>query len=803
MVKEWFKGSLVLDGAMGTQVQLRGLPIGDRPERLNLSNPEEIIAIHKSYIEAGAKVIYTNTFGASRLKLEGTGLAPEEVIPAAVSLAKRAVEESGLPCAVALDIGPLGELLEPTGALTFEEAYDHIAEQVRLGAKAGADLIAIETLTDLYEAKAALLAAKENSNLPVLLTMSFEQNLRTFTGATLESLVALAEGIGADAFGLNCSLGPIELYPHVERLAQLTDLPIVVKANAGMPDPKTGGYSITADEFADAMTRLFDLGASVVGGCCGTDPSYIQALCKRIEGRTPLARNVSRVPYLCSPTVTVPIDRARVIGERINPTGKKRMQQALLEGDEGYILMQAVDQVDGGADLLDVNVGVAGIDEAPAMARTVKSVQSVVDVPLVLDSGNPEALEAGLRVVNGRPIVNSVNGKQDVLDSILPIVKKYGAAVVGLTLDDKGIPTSAEERFEIAERILHAALSYGIPKELVFIDCLTLTVSAQPQAAAETLKAVRRVKEELGLKTLLGVSNISFGLPARPIINRYFLSQALQAGLDLPIMNPNDVGMMDAVSAWHLLNNQDEGAEKFIERFQNREIDATAGVVKKVVAGGDTGATEAKDDASSLQNAVKQGLSSECASITKQLLETKSAMDIIDGVLIPALDLVGQLYEKGEIFLPQLIRSADASQQAFEVIKTKLAENEEAGVNKGTIVIATVQGDIHDIGKNIVKVILENYGFKIIDLGRDVPPEAVLEAVKTHKATMVGLSALMTTTLISMEKTISLVHEEDPSVHIMVGGAVVTEEYAKSIGATSYAKDAKASADIAKEYFTE
>lgn len=793
-----FSNPMLLDGAMGTQIQLRHLDIHDRPERLNLTHPDAIEEIHRAYVEAGSQIIYTNTFGANRKKLEGTGLTPEAIIPAAVAIAKRAVSASGSEALVALDIGPIGELMEPGGALSFEEAYEIVAEQVRLGAEAGCDVIAIETLTDLYEAKAAVLAAKENADLPIVLTMSYELNKRTFTGTSLEALVALAEGMGVEAFGLNCSLGPVELLPHVQELVTLTGLPLIVKANAGLPDPVTGTYTISPEGFAKAMGELYALGVQIVGGCCGTDPAYIAALRQEIANRTLGERTVNPVPYLCSATVTVPLDRARVIGERINPTGKKRFIQAIKENDEAYILTQAVTQVDAGADLLDINVGVAGIDEAAAMQRTVKAVQSVVDVPLVLDSGSADALEAGLRVVNGRALVNSVNGKQEVLDAILPLVKKYGAAVVGLTLDEKGLPESAQERIDIAKRILDEALSYGIPKDRVLIDCLTLTVSAQPEAAAHTLEAIRRVKEELGLQTLLGVSNISFGLPVRPIINRNFLAQALQAGLDLAIMDPNDEGMMDAMFADHLLSNQDEGAARFIERFKDRTVEGTS--VQKSARNTPEEATPL-NQRDHLTQAVRKGLQSDCASLTRELLVTMDPMQIIDEILIPALDEVGKAYEKQEIFLPQLIRAADASQQAFEVIKTKLAETEDKGINKGTIVVATVQGDIHDIGKNIVKIILENYGFKVVDLGRDVPPKRVVEAALEQDARMVGLSALMTTTLAAMQETIRLLRERDIPVHVMVGGAVVTEEYAMSIGANSYAKDAKASADIARGYF--
>ncbi len=763
---------------MGTMLQADGLPLGDRPELLNLTDPDRITAIHRAYIEAGAEIIYTNTFGANGHKLAGTGHTPAEVISAGVAAAKKAAGDTVL---TALDIGPIGELLEPAGTLLFEEAYRLFAEQVTAGVEAGCDLIVIETMSDLYEAKAALLAAKEHSSLPVFVTLSFEETGRTFAGCGVDSMAVLLGALGADAIGINCSLGPREIRPILEKLAKETSLPLIVKANAGLPDPATGAYGVSAEEFANEMAAIADCGAVILGGCCGTTPAYLKALRARLPEK-PCRKAVSPVPALCTATRTVRLNNIRVIGERINPTGKKRMQQALREGDFSYLRQQAVAQAEAGADILDINVGLPGIDEVETIRRAVRAVQSVTDLPLQIDSSEPAAIEAALRLCNGKPIVNSVNGKQESLHTVLPLVKKYGAAVVGLTLDENGIPPTAEERLAIARKILSAAEEYGIPKEDVLIDCLTLAVSVQQKEAGETLRAVRMVREELGLQTVLGVSNISFGLPERVEINRSFLTLALQAGLTLPILNPNIPAMMDTVAAFRVLSGKDAGAEAYLVLMAER-----------------TEAEKTETEALTLPHAVEKGLDTHAADLCRAALQNgDDPFYLINGVLIPALDRVGDRFGEGKLFLPQLLRSAAAATAAFGVLQEHFAKTGGGAPTKGPIVIATVEGDIHDIGKNIVRVILENYGYRMIDLGRDVPVQTVVDAVREYKAPLVGLSALMTTTLKSMEKTIRALHEAELPCKIFVGGAVLTPEYAEEIGADYYAKDAKASVDIAK-----
>ena len=788
------KSYCFLDGAMGTMLQKSGLPLGERPELLCLSAPQTITEIHRAYIEAGADIVYTNTFGANELKLEGTGETPERVIDAAVRAARKATEGTG--AAVALDIGPLGELLEPAGTLSFERAWECYARMAKQGAASGADLVVLETMTDLYEVKAGILAVKENTDLPVIVSMTFEENGRTFTGCSIESMALLLEGLGVDAMGINCSLGPDEIYPLAAKLCQCTSLPVFVKPNAGLPDPATGTYHIDPAAFAASMAKYADLGICMVGGCCGTSPDYIRELRKAFAGKVPVPRDFARKSAVSTGTKVVVIDDVTVIGERINPTGKKLMRQALLDGDMGYILRQAVTQADAGAQILDVNVGAPGVDEKTVLPRVVKQVQSVSDLPLQLDSSDANALEAALRVVSGKPIVNSVNGTPAVLDRILPLVKKYGAAVVGLTLDESGIPEKAEARFAIAQRILEAALRYGIPKEDVYIDCLTLTASAQQEAVGETLHAVQMVHQELGLKTVLGVSNISFGLPNRELLNHSFLLLAMQSGLDLPIMNPNVDSMMDAVRAFRVLANRDPQAKDFIEAFQNMPAKVTPAAVAAPAA---AAVEEKPEETHPLIMAVKKGLAGEATSLTAQLLQTADPMLIVNSYLIPALDLVGDLFEKGRLFLPQLLQAANAAQGAFDEVKKCLAKTGGGSAKKGPIVVATVQGDIHDIGKNIVKVILENYGYQVIDLGRDVPAEQILQTVQQTKAPMVGLSALMTTTLKSMEETIRLLHDAGCACKIMVGGAVLTPDYALEIGADYYSRDAKQAVDIARE----
>lgn len=768
-----------LDGAMGTMLQKSGLKTGEKPEMIAFKDAEVLYDIHKKYLEAGSNISYANTFGANRLKLAGTGKSVSEVIEANVRIARRAAEEYG--ALAALDIGPIGELIEPSGSLSFEEAYDIYKEQVIAGERAGCDLIAFETMTDLYEVKAGVLAAKENTSLPIFVTMTFEENGRTFSGCTPSAMAVTLSALGVDAIGINCSLGPNEIFPMAREAAKYSSVPLIIKANAGLPDPETGEYRISAEEFAESMAKYAEIGVKFAGGCCGTTPEYIRLLKKRFSALHRKEAEKKCASVVCTPSKTVEIDRVRVIGERINPTGKKALREALAAGNTDYVLAAAAAQAEGGADILDVNVGLPGIDEAAVMAKTVKAIQSVTDLPLQIDSSLPEALEAGLRVYNGKAIVNSVNGEDKVLHSVLPIVKKYGAAVVGLTLDENGIPRTCRERVKIAEKILNTALSYGIKREDIFIDALTLTVSAEQDAVYETLNTLKYVKEKLGLKTVLGVSNISFGLPDRRVVNSAFLTLALEYGLDLPIINPNDRAMMGAVYAYGALSGKDVNCGIYTEKM--------------------SGAPKEEDVRSeeTIESAILKGLKSEAARICAELLKEENELEIINNRLIPALDEAGDRYERGIFFLPQLLNAANASKEAFEVIKRSIEAKGTREVKKGKIILATVRGDIHDIGKNIVKVILENYGYDVYDLGRDVKSETIVECAIKENVRLVGLSALMTTTLKSMEETIRALRESGHECVIMCGGAVLTESYAKTIGADFYAKDAKASADIAKK----
>ena len=792
--------TVLLDGAMGTMLQAAGLPLGARPEALNLEDPALIESIHARYAAAGSRILCANTFGASAHKLAGSGYTVEQVVDAAIRCARRAAQPYG--SLVALDIGPLGELLEPAGTLPFEEAVEAFAEIVRAGAAAGADLILCETFTDLYELKAALLACRENCGLPVLASMSFEAGGRTFTGCGVESFAAAARGLGADALGINCSLGPKEILPMARALCGAVpgDYPVFVKPNAGLPRADGSGYDITPQLFAMQMKPYRELGLFAAGGCCGTTPDFIWALHRVFDGCA-VGREARPLPsVLCTPVQRVVVDGITVVGERINPTGKKRFQQALREGDMDYVLAQAISQAESGAAVLDVNVGAPGVDEPALMEQVVKALQSVVSLPLQLDSSNAAALERGLRVYNGKPIVNSVNGEQAVLDKLLPLCKKYGAAVVGLTMDEQGIPKTAAGRVAIAARIRDAALAAGIPLEDIYIDCLTLTASAQQEDVMATLDALRACKEELGVRTVLGVSNISFGLPCRPYLNTAFLTMAMYAGLDLAIMNPASEEMMGAVYAYGVLSGRDKQSGRYIARYAGRTMPSQAAQSAAPQASAPE-ETSAGGPYAPLMKAVEQGLKGEAAAHTRALLAGHEPLDLVDHALIPALDAVGAGYEKGTLFLPQLLQSASAAQAAFEEIKAAVAKNGAPGSSKGKIVLATVKGDVHDIGKNIVRVILENYGFEVLDLGRDVPPEKVVEAVRESGARLVGLSALMTTTLKSMAETIEALHKAKLDCKVMVGGAVLTERYALEIGADWYAKDAKRSADIAKEFY--
>lgn len=775
------KEFLVLDGGMGTMLQQAGMQMGEIPELLNIDNPQMVMDVHRKYVEAGSDIIYANTFGANRHKMERTGRTVKELIEAGIRNARKACE--GTDTLVALDVGPIGQLLEPTGYLSFEEAYDIFKEEMIAGS--GADLIVIETMTDLMEVKAALLAAKENTTLPVMCTMTFEENGRTFTGCSVSAMALTLEGLGADAIGVNCSLGPGELKPVIEELSGWTRLPIVIKPNAGLPDPVTNTYNVNPMEFAGYMRELLAFGVRILGGCCGTGPEYIRELVHMLETEKHVERKKHIPSAVCSDTRTVIVNQPRIVGERINPTGKKLFKQALLNHDIDYILNQALEQSGAGAEILDVNVGLPGIDEKEMMVSVIKELQGIVDLPLQIDSTIPEVLEAALRVYNGKPIINSVNGEEKSLNTVLPLAKKYGAALVALALDENGIPKKAEERFAIAKKIMNRALEIGIPKEDLYIDCLTLTASAEQEGVMETLKAISMVKKELGLKTILGVSNISFGLPNRELINSNFLTMAMTYGLDLGIINPNIPSMTGAVRAFRLLWGHDVNSMDFIAAYNS--------------AGGEAAKPKKEASSMTLVEAVEAGLKNEGARITEEMLKTTDSMTIVNEHLIPALDKTGVDFEKGKIFLPQLILSAGVAQAAFDVIKKHMARENRETVNKGNIVIATVKGDIHDIGKNIVKVLLENYGYHVIDLGKDVEFQAVVDAVKQYRAPLVGLSALMTTTLPSMEKTISLLRENGLDCKVMVGGAVLTPDYAASIGADFYAKDAKESVDIAKK----
>ena len=795
--------TILLDGGMGTMLQASGLKLGARPEELNIEDPALIERIHGMYAAAGSRIVNANTFGASAHKLADSQYTLEEIIAAGIRCCKRACAPYG--ALTALDVGPLGELLEPSGTLAFEDALNEYARIVRAGVAAGADLIFFETFTDLYELKAALLAAKENSTLPVLASMSFEAGGRAFTGCTVESFAVTARGLGADAVGINCSLGPKEIFPMAKRLTEALpgDFPVFVKPNAGLPRADGSGYDITPQLYALQMKPYRDLHLFAAGGCCGTTPEFIRLLNGVFADCTP-GRPAHTLPsVLCTPVNFLTVDGITVVGERINPTGKKRFQQALREGDMNYILEQAVSQVEAGAQVLDVNVGAPGVDEPAVMEQVVKALQSVVSLPLQLDSSHADALERGLRVYNGKPIVNSVNGEPEVLAKILPLCKKYGAAVVGLAIDKRGILSSAADRVEIAKRITKAALDAGIPQEDIYIDCLTLTASAQQADVLATVEALAACKRELGVRTILGVSNISFGLPCRPYLNTTFLTMAMYAGLDLAIMNPSSEEMMAAVYAFNVLTNRDKQSAAYIARYANR-VPASTALAKAAVA--QQAAAPEADAALSgpyapLMKAVEQGLKGEAAARTKALLEEKQPLELVDEALIPALDIVGAKYEKGTLFLPQLLQAASAAQSAFDEIKTAIAKSGGEGASKGRIVLATVKGDVHDIGKNIVRVILENYGFDVLDLGRDVPIETVVHTVREKDVHLVGLSALMTTTLKSMEETIAALHEAKLDCKIVVGGAVLTPEYAEKIGADWYAKDAKQTADIAKEFF--
>lgn len=778
LLKENF---ILLDGGFGTELIKKGLLPYEDTAAAVFDHPQWVKEIHRSYIDAGSNIIFADTFGANAIKLENSKYTVEESIFKAISLAKEAAE--GTSTLVALDVSTTGKLLEPAGNLTFEKAYEVYKEVAVSGEKAGADLICLETFTDLREARIALLAAKENTSLPVTVTLSFDENGVTMTGSTASAVAVTLNSLGADAVGLNCSLGPDKLSAVVDEFLKYSKAPVIVKPNAGLPDLKTGRYSMNEEEFAVLTAQFYEKGAVILGGCCGTSPEYIKALKNELLKREKGERKNIINGVVSGVAQAVMLNEPRIIGERINPTGKKKFKEALEKKDLDYILNEGLSQIDAGAEILDVNVGHSEIDEEEMMVKVINSLQGTIGAPLQLDSTSAAVLEKGLRTYTGKAIINSVNAEENSLNTILPLAKKYGAAIVGLTLDEKGIPKTKEERFLLAEKIVKRATEIGIPKEDIIIDCLTMTVSAEQQAAQTTLSAMKEVKEKLGVKTTLGVSNISFGLPSREVVNTAFLTLALENGLDLPIMNPNTASMTGAVRAYKVLKNIDKGSENYISAFS-----------------GETAKAQDKKEVT-LSEAIVKGLKNQGAALTRKALSQMSADEIINSVLIPSLDIVGNDFESGKLFLPQLIRSADAAGACFDVIKEDMKSKNSSAQSKGTIILATVKGDVHDIGKNIVKTVLENYGYTVIDLGKDVSPEAVVNAQKEHGAKLVGLSALMTTTLPSMEETVKALKKEKADCKTMVGGAVLTPEYAEKIGADFYAKDAKAGVDIAKKIF--
>lgn len=874
---------LLFDGGMGTLVQAAGLhTVHEVPDLLNLTHPEAIVAIQRQYVEAGADCITTNTFNTNRLKLANAGATVAEVYAAAAANARVA----GAPL-VAGDIGPTGALLEPLGTLTFDEAFDIFSEQARAAEAAGCDLIVVETMADLLEAKAAVLAAVESTTLPVFATMTFGEDGRTFLGTTPAIAATTLSALGASAVGLNCSLGPTELAPLVGELAPHDRALVMAQPNAGLPRIQDGEtvFDVGPNEFAQAMEAILDAGATVIGGCCGTTPDHIAALRALIDARplpavasvsvpahTPVASSAtavsassassraawgeqsepkglsaSSVPNLryrpaftvtsAQQMVSLPEDEARiaVIGERINPTGKKKLKAALQAGDVDYLVAEAAAQQRAGADILDVNVGVPGLDEPALLSQVTRALQATVPLPLQLDSSDPAAIEAAARAYAGRPMVNSVNGKADNLAAVLPVVARYGCTVVGLTLDENGIPPTAEERLAIAERIVTAAEAHGIPREDVAIDCLVMAAATNQDEVREILRAVALVKERLGVRTVLGVSNVSFGLPARPLVNSTFLAAAFGAGLDMPILNPLNARYRDTVATFRILNGQDAGCRAFLEAYANTadpyEVAANP-AASSAVASREGGASpaptkgipssypipvtgafaDAVETVAHLAECVLEGRSAPVAVATERLLETHDGLAVINDVFVPVLDVVGQKYDEGTFFLPQLMASAEAVKAGFDLIRDRArSASASPAPTEGdahvpadadrAIIVATVQGDIHDIGKNIVKMLLENYGFTVIDLGRDVAPEAIVAAARDTGARLIGLSALMTTTVGAMERTIALVHEQLPGVAVMVGGAVITQEFAEQIGADFYAKDAAASTRVASAFF--
>ena len=796
------KELLFLDGGMGTLLQAEGLAPGELPETWNIEHPEKVEAIHRRYYEAGSDVVLANTFGANVCKFHDDRYTVEEVIRAGIANAKRAGEQIGKETYVALDMGPTGKLLKPMGDLDFDDAYEAFAEAVRYGEKYGADLIHIETMSDTYEVKAAILAAKENSSLPVFVTMIFDERGKLLTGGDVPSVVAMLEGLRVDALGLNCGLGPKQMLPILNDLRRYTSLPIIVKPNAGLPKQKNGEtyYDVEPDEFARIMQEVVKEGACVIGGCCGTTPEHIKKLVEECKD-LPLREIEKKHDTIVSSYGQAVIldDMPRIIGERINPTGKKKFKEALKNEDMDYILKEAITQQDKGAHILDVNVGLPDIDEVAMMEKVVKELQSVTSLPLQIDTVDGKAMERAMRIYNGKLMINSVNGKQVSMDEVFPLVRKYGGVVVGLTIDEEGIPKDAEGRVRVAGKIINEAAKYGIDKKDIVIDVLTMTISSEKDGAKVTLEALKRVREEFGVRTVLGVSNISFGLPRRPIVNSYFYAMAMQNGLTAGIINPSSEDMMKAYRSYNALMGFDENCTNYISTYAGTTETVTVQASQAAAVAGN--APKAAGVEMTLKYAIERGLKEEAHHITRDLIGTREPLDIIQEELIPALNVVGEGFEKGTVFLPQLLMSADAAKIAFAVIKDVLASSGQEEEKKEKIILATVKGDIHDIGKNIVKVLLENYGFDVIDLGKDVPPEAIVEKAVEENVTLVGLSALMTTTVVSMEETIKLLREKKPDCKVMVGGAVLNQDYADMIGADFYGKDAMQSVHYAQKFF--
>ncbi len=801
------KEILYFDGGMGTLLQEKGLAPGELPETWNLEHPEVIREIHRRYIEAGSDIVLTNTFGANALKFHDERCSLKEIVESAIDHVKAAIREAGDDRRIytALDVGPTGKLLKPMGDLDFETAYEAFREVMVIAEKAGADLIHIETMSDTYELKAAVLAAKENTSLPVFATAIFDERRKLLTGADVPSVVALLEGLRVDALGINCGMGPEQMLPVLEEMLRYSSLPVIVKPNAGLPQQRDGRtcYDVLPEEFAYLMKRITNMGASVIGGCCGTTPEHIRAMKDACRGLQPLPAAEKEYTVVSSYGKSVFLGNrteerhgSKIIGERINPTGKKRFKQALKEHDLDYILREAITQQDNGAHILDVNVGLPDIDEPALMEEAVQEIQSVVNLPLQIDTVDIQAMERALRIYNGKAMVNSVSGKQESMDSVFPLIRKYGGVVIGLTLDEEGIPADADGRIRIAEKIIAEAGKYGIKKKDIVIDALAMTISSEPEGAKVTLETLRRLRDEVKVNTVLGVSNISFGLPSRPVINSAFYTMAMMNGLSAGIINPSSEDMMKAWYAYHALMDFDPNCERYISRYSNAPAGVPAGK-PATPAHGPGGNTPGMH----LAAAIEKGLRDDAHSITLQLTEEKAPLDIINEELIPALNRVGDGFEKGTVFLPQLLMSAEAAKSAFAVLKEKMDKSGEVQEKKGTIVIATVKGDIHDIGKNIVKVLLENYSFDVIDLGKDVPPEKIVDTVLEKKAPLAGLSALMTTTVVSMEETIRQLREKAPECRVMVGGAVLNQEYADMIGADFYGKDAMQSVHYAQKVF--